>query len=338
MKLLLFSDNHFCENSSIVRDKGTKYSKRLENQLETLNWLEKLSNEHSCDGVVCLGDFFDKPTLNDQELTALKDIRWNDNIPHYFIVGNHESSINGLSYNSTKALESSCRMIVDKPTMLENVLLLPYIIESDRKPLKNYFINGNPDVVLSHNDLKGIQMGPVVSTQGFELSDIKSSCKLFLNGHLHNRGVFDKTIINVGNITGINFSEDAFRYSHCAYILDTETLELTEIENPHALNFYKIEINSNLDLNILTKIKNNAVVGIRCEESITQQLNQELQKISSKLVATRVTTFSNTSNVNLSSIESSVSSVDHIQKFIDFCRRNIDASVILDDELSLICA
>lgn len=37
MKLLIFSDNHFCERYSILTKFGTKYYIRLENQLESLN-------------------------------------------------------------------------------------------------------------------------------------------------------------------------------------------------------------------------------------------------------------------------------------------------------------
>lgn len=37
MRILVFTDNHFCERSSIITKYGPKYSIRLENQLESLN-------------------------------------------------------------------------------------------------------------------------------------------------------------------------------------------------------------------------------------------------------------------------------------------------------------
>ena len=43
MKILCFTDNHFCERSSIVTKYGTKYSLRLENQLASINWVEQLA-------------------------------------------------------------------------------------------------------------------------------------------------------------------------------------------------------------------------------------------------------------------------------------------------------
>lgn len=37
MKILIFSDNHWSQYSSIVRSRGTKYSTRLEKSIETMN-------------------------------------------------------------------------------------------------------------------------------------------------------------------------------------------------------------------------------------------------------------------------------------------------------------
>ena len=91
MKILCYTDNHFCERSSIITKYGTKYSLRLENQLASLNWAEQLAIDEGCAMIVCLGDFFDKPHLTDQEITAIQDIKWAEDIPHYFLVGNHIS-------------------------------------------------------------------------------------------------------------------------------------------------------------------------------------------------------------------------------------------------------
>ena len=60
MRILLYTDNHFCTNSSIIRKNGEKYSIRLENQIKSVNWAEQLGIEKNCDMVIHLGDFFDK--------------------------------------------------------------------------------------------------------------------------------------------------------------------------------------------------------------------------------------------------------------------------------------
>lgn len=37
MRYLIYTDNHFCETSSIVQKFGSKYTVRIENQLKSLN-------------------------------------------------------------------------------------------------------------------------------------------------------------------------------------------------------------------------------------------------------------------------------------------------------------
>ena len=70
------------------------------------------------------------------------------------------------------------------------------------------------------------------------------------------------------HLTGQNFTEDAFNHSHRVGILDTETLKMTFYENPYAYNFYKIEIDSERDLEKLNSLKTNSVVSIKCKDDL----------------------------------------------------------------------
>lgn len=338
MKILLFSDNHFCKNSSIVRGRGTKYSLRLENQIQSLNWVEQVAVENNCGLVICLGDFFDKSVLTDEELTALKDIQWN-NLNHYFIVGNHESSVNSLKYNSTRALESSTHFIIDEPvTMTDSnneleICILPYIIESDRKSLKEYFPTVHKRIILSHNDIKGIQMGSIISKEGFDVDEIESQCDLFINGHIHNGTKFCKNGYNLGNLTGQNFSENAFIYKHQVVILDTNTFEMKFIENPYAFNFYKIEINNDDDFNILNGLKNNSLVSIKCRDYLVEELKQYLEN------STNILNYKITIVYSESITESNYEdlTVDHLEKFVEFCKDKLGNLEIVNEELKELC-
>ena len=74
-------------------------------------------------------------------------------------------------------------------------------------------------------------MGPFISKTGFTIEDIENNCDLFINGHLHNGMKITNKIINLVNLTGQNFSEDALRYEHKIMILDTHTLEYKYIIN-----------------------------------------------------------------------------------------------------------
>ena len=339
MKVLIFTDNHFCETSSILRQFGTKYTLRLENQILSLNWVEKTAEKNSCEAVICAGDFFDKSTLTDQELTALRDIKWSK-LPHYFLVGNHESSTHELNINSTKAVASKTRQVISEPTTIDygeaEICFLPYILESDRKPIAEYFTKPlKKRVIISHNDLLNVQMGPAISKLGFDPKELEANADLIINGHLHNGQKITNKVINLGNLTGQNFSEDATRYSHNVMILDLDTLKYELIENPYAFNFYKIDINKEKDLDKLDYLKPNAVLSISCKDTLLDKcktlLNNKSEVITSRIIVTRDLASTGT-DVDMSDF-----SVDYISKFITCAKSVCENSKILDEELTEIC-
>ena len=341
MKIAICGDIHISKTSSIIKNRGEKYSTRIENCLKSINWFEQIAKEKGCDMEVYLGDTFDKPILSDEELTAIKDIKWND-ITKYFIVGNHESSVNGLRYNSAKALEGKNRYIVSDQcwSFTEDITgscqlhFLPYIIESDRQPLENYLDKKDVKyhIIFSHNDIKGIQMGPVVSKVGFEIEEIEKNCDLFINGHLHNGNKVDNKIINLGILTGQTLNEDASKYPHNIMILDTNTLQYELIENPYAFNFYNIEINDNVDITKLSNLKNNAVVSIKCNIDILDNVKDALSNLNN-VIQYRVTTFRINKDIDeVDKVEDF--SVDYLEKFKEFCMMSIDNKPVLKEELS----
>jgi DNA repair exonuclease SbcCD nuclease subunit len=338
MRIALATDNHFCEKSSIVQKMGTKYTLRLENQLKSIEWFERLAVEKHCDAVIYLGDFFDKSSLTDKEITATKDIFWND-LKHYFIIGNHESGDSGLLFSSTKTLESTDRILISeaKKTDLGNCELcfLPYVTESDRIPLSDYFGTKTlkQRIILSHNDIAGIQMGPVVSRTGFSIEEIESNCDLFINGHLHNGQAVTNKIINLGNLTGKDFGEDASRYQHKIIIIDTDTFAFETIENPYAFNFYKFDILTENDLKVLNTVKTNAVVSIKCVDKYVEYLREKIAQ-NPNIIDTRIILIKTFEESDNSIVDISDLTVDQCVKFAECCREKLDNTPILEAELA----
>lgn len=348
MKILIYSDNHWCQYSSIVRKRGEKYSLRLENQIKSLNWAESLGEQYGVNAVVCCGDFFDTPGLNAEELSALKEVLWNEKVPHYFLVGNHEMGSNDLQFNSVNALLSVPNaFIVDEVLTARypndaNILFLPYVLEENIKPLKEYmkehlkYSNFTNDVIVfSHNDIKGVQMGAFVSEKGFEISDIENNCALFINGHLHNGAKVSDKIINVGNLTGQNFSEDAFKYEHCAYILDTATMKIQVFKNPFALNFYKIDLTDGKDWSIFDKIEN-AVLTVKCFEKdakVLKNMFAENSELSKHVIEIRY--IIQPEIIKDNNIETSqLKSVDHLEMFKNYILETLGNSETVNKVLS----
>ena len=337
MKFLIFTDNHFCERYSLISRYGSKYSIRLENQLESINWVEQLAVDEKCDGVICAGDFFDKATLTDQELTALRDIKWN-NLPHYFLVGNHESEEGNLQYSSTKALESDSRRVIWEPTVMDlgasELAFLPYTTESDRKPLNEVFEPmKKPRILISHNDICGLHYGPVVTKTGFTIEDLEGNSTLCINGHLHNGQDVTPRIINLGNLTGKDLGENAEIYLHRVIILDTDTLKIDYRENPYAFNFYKLDILEEADLEKLTNLKQNAVVSIKCLDSLVAKAKEIIDK-NKNIVETRVVTVKPVFSDGSTEYDLSDLTMDHLARFYEICKEKIENTDVLDQELA----
>ena len=343
MKILFFADLHMCPRASIVNKWGTKYPSRLENCIESINWMERTAEKFGCEYVINLGDFFDKPDLTSETITACNDIKWS-NIMHYSLVGNHDASTSSLLFNSINSLLDDRHTIITEPQVLLlddcNICFLPYITECDRKPLKEYFEKldpAKPRIILSHNDISGIQLGPVVSKTGFSVEEIESTCDLFINGHLHNGQSITDKIINLGNLTGKDFGEDASKYEHKIAILDTQTLEISYIENPYAFNFYKIQINSEADLALLQSLKNNAVVSIKCTSALIGTKKQVIESLKGKVLESRIIIIKDYNNLEANEKSTLDLSVDHLARFIDCCRSTIENSNLLEEELAEVC-
>ena len=346
MKILLYTDNHWSNTSSIVTGMGDKYTLRLENQIKSLNWVEEQAISNKCEMIICLGDFFDKPVLDAKEITALSEIKWSD-IPHVFLVGNHEMASNDLQISSAHLLKFIPKSkVIDKPTMDSNygceLFFLPYILESNRKPLREYIDTVSRDywsdmwttdeykhlIIFSHNDISGVQYGKFETKTGFSIKEIEENCSYFINGHLHNQCNITDKIFNLGNLTGQNFNEDGFKYFHDIGILDTDTLNIELIHNPYAFYFYKFGIENEEDLKNLTNLKDNSIITLKVYEDLVEETKQEIEKNKSILVS-RIVVIPRNKKVRTKK-ENTINSINHIEELKKYCIDKLgDSSEVL---------
>lgn len=342
MKILIFSDVHWSTNSSIIRTNSEKYSTRLEYLIAGINWINELAIQKNCEAMICAGDFFDKPQCSDEEITALREVKWN-NLPCYFLCGNHESSVSDLRYSSLKILESKNHFIISEPTVWKynndenEIRFLPYIIESNRKNIDEYFWKClGKNIFISHNDLAGVHYGLFESKIGFSVEEINANCDLYLNGHLHNSEWISPKILNVGSISGHNFTNDSSRYKYGIWILDTDTLTVEFIENPYGLNFYKVEIMAKKDLKILESLKNNAVVFVKCNSKLFEDCKKKISELKN-ILEKRITIVRDLEVSDQASSIEDLHGTDYLEKLVNFCKANINNSDILDQELNELC-
>ncbi len=339
-RCLIYTDPHWSQYSSILRKRGKDYSVRLENLIESMNWIEEFATQNKCDSIICCGDFFDKESLNCEEISALQAIKFNEKLNHEFIVGNHESNVSSLEYSSTKFFESIKASVYD--TIQRKVVndyvdfyYIPYLTDDRLPKLEEIVVDkAKKNVIFAHLDIAGLQYGKYTSQSGMNIEDIKANCTLFLDGHLHNGQTIENKIVLIGNLTGQNFNEDALKYEHLVYILtvnDDGTIILDAVENSKAINFYKLTINNKKDLAILNKLKQNSVVSIICADSLKESILKKLNQLPN-ILEYRLNSVYVSDNDNLEDSILSVK-VDHIQQFIDLAFAKFEHSPALTDEL-----
>lgn len=348
MRLLVYADPHWCSYSSIVRSRGSKYSTRLENLIQSICWAESTAEQRQCDMVVCLGDFFDRAELNSEEITALQEVIW-ASMPHTFLVGNHEMGRSNLQFSSAHLFDMPIdHSVVDKVGIFNaddgtQLCFLPYVLETDRKPLTEYFptTSGNR-IIFSHNDIKDIQMGKFLSTEGFSVGEIEENCDLFVNGHLHNASQVGNKIVNLGNITGQNFSEDASIYKHYVLFIDTATHNIEWIENPYALNFYKLDFSTCRDTEsdtrfmceTIDRLGKNSVATIKVLPE-NDVIIKDLAANSPNLIEYRIL-IDMVSDVNVPVTNEPQITVDHLSQFVDYIKSEVGSSKEILEELDKI--
>lgn len=347
MKVLIYTDNHFCQNSSIIRGRGKIYSDRLENQIKTINWIEKTACDNNCALIINAGDFFDSSTLNSEEISALREIKWNQTAWHYFLVGNHDASNRALTFSSTN-LFSLCPNsdVIDRVSVVGDdtfaILFVPYIsqtnmdddIHIDELITDSSVLSSKNVLMISHNDIKDVQFGGFVSKSGLLIDDIEAHCDLCVNGHLHNGEWVTKKILNLGNITGQNFSEDAFRYKHQCIIVDTDNMQYKFVENPFAFNFYKIDITSSKEPTLFCFSKN-AIVTVKCDKESVSVIKEKLGKSENVKYYRVITTSSECEHDRLDGLETL--SINHIEKFKAFIENAVGTGDDVMEELCIIC-
>ena len=343
MKVLFYTDPHWSQYSSILRSRGEQYSTRLENLIASINWMEQVAWSAGCQVIICGGDFFDSAVLNSEELSALKNVQWAP-VSHLFLTGNHETNVGSLEF-STADLFNLCpnATVISKPEHYDieganiEFCFLPYILERDRQPLDTYFPpKHGKRIIFSHNDLKNVQYGAFLSTEGFTVEEIEANCDLCMNGHIHHCAYVTPRIINGGNLTGQNFTEDAYKYEHCIQIIDTDTLHVDFYINPYAFNFYKLDCRkyNTLDeiIPVISDLKEQSVITITVKSSLAGDVKNYLSHVvKSHVTEYRVITEHESTVVDLNAPV--IEAVDHLKQFENYVLANIGTSGIVKEEL-----
>jgi hypothetical protein len=238
MKILIYGDAHFSLNSSILIGSTNSLSGKLDHLIKSFEWMYELARNNNVERIVDLGDLVDSYILRAEEITAVSTALGNNKeIPEYHILGNHERLSEEGKINSVSFVNNiQNHKLITEVTYDEDMdaLFIPYgKYESgcfdEYKPTKYAF---------SHIDIFGSDTGGWSLKSGLDPVYMTTRFGLTINGHIHNGSwVIKDKILNLGSISGQNFSSKSINWKPSVAILDTDTNSIKLYENPYSLNF-----------------------------------------------------------------------------------------------------
>lgn len=198
--------------------------------------------EHGIKKILHLGDYYENRTsinfkaLNHNRRIFL-DVLRDRGIHMDIIPGNHD-----VYYKNTNRLNSLKELlghymgevrIIEKNTVVDYdgmpIALVPWINAENEKETNEFLRNCKADVVGAHLELDGFEMQKGVTCTGGMSPDAFKRFEMVLSGHFHTKS-------QQGNIHYLG-SQMEFMWSDVNdrkyfHVLDTETRQLTPVENP----------------------------------------------------------------------------------------------------------
>lgn len=330
-KLGVYADAHFSLNSSVVLGNKNSLSGRLYYLIESFEWMYNLFRESKVDAIIDLGDLADSYNLRAEEITAIsKALSYNQDIPEIHILGNHERLSETGEINSVEFLENIPNHRLIKKVTQEDlfgteVTYIPYGIYEDGF-LDEY---DKTKLAFSHIDIFGADTGGWILKSGLSPQYLETRFGIVINGHIHNGSWVTDRILNLGALSGQNFSSKIINWKPSVLVFDTDNLTSAHLyENPYSLNFYTLNIKTIRDLiNFSKNLEGERnVVQVRVPLSLVPEVRDYIDKDKSIL----------SSRINIESEDQSLTELEYdeidkltsveggFKKLIDFIESSDD--------------
>ena len=328
MKIGIYADAHFSLNSSIILGQTNSLEGRLNHLIDSFEWMYDLFRDNGVEIIIDLGDLTDSYIIRAEEITAVsKALSHNTTIPEYHILGNHErldykGTISSVSFvdsidNQTVITELTHMTLGDK-----SVTLLPYSNGYDDEYIDSL---EDTNYLFTHLDILGSDTGDWSLTDGIKPNVLANKFGLVINGHIHNGSwVIPNKVLNLGSISGQNFSSRQISWNPSVMILDTDTNKYEFYENPHALIFINKSANS---IDKVVQLVNNITEGtyavqLRVPVSLVEETRKVIQT-NDHIVASRIMTKSDKAELEklgfdeIEHVNSIEGGFEQLFKFID---------------------
>lgn len=364
-KIGIYSDVHISRNSSILPTyiDDDIYTTRLRMCKKSIEWAYVEFSRRDVKAVINCGDTFNSHTIASDELSTYVDIinriltpfpyHWR---PQYDITipGNHDkfnnhfnsinvlkltgysSLVEGFTYFSIDDYDCYCIEFYDYKEFGNKILEM----------LEKYPRNCSKSILFMHGDINGSLLSGNKRIENYIATEfLSSNFDIVINGHIHcHEQIYkqnNKKIYNIGSLTSHSFADSNNHIPAC-YVFDTETGELEQIVNPHAILFKSYIINSSDDIanmiNDFDSISNNLIVKIKCsidkKETIEDIIHEHSNVLKYKFIFTynsELTVIDKGSN----ELESNTTS-DIKDDFINFLSKRTDLKANLEDYIQIL--
>lgn len=243
MKIALLNDTHFgCRNDSPA---FIEFQNKFYNEV-FFPYLQ----ENNINTLIHLGDVVDRRKfINHNTAHNFKQVFWNKlddmNIDTHIIIGNHDTyykNTNVVNAMQNLNLSKNCKVYTSAVTVeFDNlpILFIPWICDDNQAESIKTIESTEAVIAMGHLEIKGFEMhNGHMNEHGLEKSMFKRFEKV-LSGHFHKKSD-DGHIYYLGTQYEITWSD--FNCPKGFHVFDTDTRELTRIENPNHI-FKKIVYN-----------------------------------------------------------------------------------------------
>jgi DNA repair exonuclease SbcCD nuclease subunit len=233
-----------------------------------------------------LGDVFDRrkyinfTTLKECKEFFFQNLR-EQKITMHAIVGNHDTT-----YTTTNSVNSLSLLLAEyenihvyetEPVELKfdstNILMCPWLIKDTNEHSMKIMKESSAHILCGHFGLKGFEMmRGIISDHGIDHKDF-GHFEMVLSGHYHHPSAYGN-IHYLGAQYEMNWSD--YQGKRGFYLLDTETRELTFINNPYKMH-HKIDYDdADLTLDEVANIDTSVLVDCYVKVLVKNRTNPYL--------------------------------------------------------------
>lgn len=273
MKIGIYSDIHASRNDKVFSQTNSH------NIYDSMLWARQTFKDKGCDLIIDGGDFLDSDSIDAETNDLIYKIYKNNVQKELILLGNHEkkdaegkyTSLNILdNYPNIEIIRELKAIDIDNNTVL---IFQPYM-RSDWKELcalldKN---QGKKRILFSHLTYDNLPNIKMMAKGEIDYLLLKNRVEQIFNGHIH-IGLETEKYCQIGQLTGLSFSDEYSFYNPGIIIYDTETNKIERIENPKAILYQKLKYT---DIDNIKNIERSHL-RIDCPPTKADELNQKLE-------------------------------------------------------------